>query len=380
MAASRNVIFSPNEIIRACEEALRKEGVGLVNGPPASPAVTLKALGEVFKIAKTGRDGPNGVKYLDVSATVEGKSGRLLIRFSDEKHVGIIAPFLDADVVKANAELKNKEYGVIKKRDRAPTINIQQYPERIEVDASGNPKGPLPTAMSPYHRCIRYLHDYFKAEMERRLATGEIAKRKVGVVYADSTVFASNDKVCDLVQTHVSFTNAKSGGQALLNPITRMTIPFDKDTGLLSQCQVFDRSKASINPTTGKQDFEPLRFDGLDVTANNVHGIKSHSIVSGIVSVDAVCFSNMGISIPPKVKILIVQNPVYNSIGLEDVFDDADGPAAPAAPALASSAAPAPAASTTPTSAASAAPAGDAGAAPALSENDLSAVISDMTV
>ena len=96
---------------------------------------------------------------------------------------------------------------------------------------------------------------------------------------------------------------------------------FDKDTGIPKKVTFCDYTKSHRNAETGRRAFEPLTFDGHPVTAYNVHMLSSHSIFSGIVNMNVVCASNMGISIPSEMEIVVVEPPATRSVGVDDVFD-----------------------------------------------------------
>ena len=96
---------------------------------------------------------------------------------------------------------------------------------------------------------------------------------------------------------------------------------FDKDTGIPKKATFYDYTKSDRDAETGRRTFEPLTFDGHPVTAYNIHMISSHSIFSGIVNMNAVCASNMGISIPSEMEIVVVEPPTTGGVGVDDVFD-----------------------------------------------------------
>lgn len=311
--ANRNVIFNPREIIAACEKAKAEGGD--------------RPLAKVFSIEESARPGPNGTKYMGLHAKVPGKAGRLMVRFTKEKHVGQIAPLDEAEVARINAERGDK-YGSLKKRDRHPTMNFQKYKAKIEVDDSGRPKGDLPGVdqQSEYFRVVELVDEFFYEEMDARLKDGRIilrdARRKE---YPAEAVVVPSTKIVPMIQTHVSMESKKNPGMELVNPLCRTNMKFDKDTNMAKKAQFFDFTKSHKDPKTGKPTFEPLTFDGHPVTGHNVHLIPSHSTVSGIANLNAVCASNMGLSVPTEVEVLIVEPPVHIGVSVTDVFEDDDG-------------------------------------------------------
>jgi hypothetical protein len=368
MARNSNVIFNCSEVIAACKGA---KAAG-------------QSLSTVFSIETTARPGPNGTKYMGLHCSVPGKKGRMMLRVVKEKHVGQIAPLDDAEVARINAERGGK-YGGVKKRDRHPTLNVQKYNVRVETDDAGRPKGDLPGEenVSEYFQVCQFVDEFFYETMQARLADGSIilrdARRKD---YPPGAIVVPSTKIVPFYQTHVSMESKTNPGAELANPISRTNMKFDKDTGMPKKVTFFDFTKSHRDAKTGKRSFEPLVFDGHPVTAHNVHLIASHSVFSGIVNMNAVCASNMGLSIPNEMEVVIVEPPATRGVGVDDVFEDGmfddgdfpeDGEAkdeAPAEPAAAEPAAPAePAAAPAP-----------APATAAVAEDDLADVLGDLGV
>lgn len=365
MAAKSNVIFNPSEIIEACEAAEAQGGD--------------RPLSRVFEIDQVPRPGPNGTQYLGVTATTRTKKGRLLLRFTNEKHSSQIAPIDDIELARINAE-RGTKYGALEKRDRNPSITIQKYKTKIEVDDQGRPKSALPglDQVSPYFRAIEYLDRFFYEEMTARKDAGKIVAYDPRQKLAPGAVAVSSVRIVPMFQAQVSRDSKKNAGMELANPLVRINMKFDKDTQMAKKTQFFDFDKPLVDPASGKKSYEPLTFDGHPITGHNVHKIISHSTVSGISNLNAVCCSNLGISIPSDIEVLIVELPKFNSVGIDDVFEDDDNDGAPMPPA----AKPEPAAAPAPAPAPSPAPAKPAKAAdaPALSEEDLAGVLNDLGV
>jgi len=338
------VIFNPREIIEACTRAK-------ASGKP-------RPLTEVFEISDHAHSCLNNTKYMKLLCHTASKHGELRVRFAQEVHVGQIVPLDEAEVARFNAE-RGDRYGVVKKRDRNPTINIQKYPVRIETDDQGRPKGDLPDKASEYFTVVELVDEFFFEEMEARLKSGRIVLRDNR--RKDSSAGAldvPNTKIVPLVQTHVSATSKVNPDMELVNPICRISMKFDNETGLSKKAQFYDYTKPIYDNKPKPTSYEPLTFDGCPVTAYNVHRIRSHSKVSGIAHLDAVCSSNMGLSIPIEVAILVVEPPVILGVSISDVFEDEDEDGAEAAVK---------------------APAAKAPAA-AVSEDDLAKVLSELEV
>lgn len=356
---SKNVIFNACDIVAACVAAKKAGG----DHP----------LANVFSIEDEARPGPNGTKYLSLYATIKGVTGRLMVRFTKEKHVGQIAPLDDAEVARINTERGDK-YGQVKKRDRHPALSIQKYTVRVETDDAGRPKGALPGAdqTSQLHQMMTFLDEFFYEEMQARLADRRIVlKESRPTEYPPGAVVVPNTKIASLVQTRVSDEAKVNPGADLANPIARFNMKFDKDTQMPVKIQFFDFKKSFKGPK-GEKRFEPLTFDGNPVTGHNVHLLAPHSTVSGIINLNAVCASNLALSVPTSVEVVVVEAPEARGVSVDDVFedgmfDDEDNGAA-GEPASDSTAA-------EPTDSAAAGPTVSAAA---MSEGDLEDVLGDM--
>ncbi len=139
---------------------------------------------------------------------------------------------------------------------------------------------------------------------------------------------ASNVTVVSLVQEYVSSKAKQNASRPLPNPMTRIAMNFHKTTGMPEDNLTFYDKKKPFK-ADGKQQYEKGMVQEGDksyhVNADNVHKfILSQSLIDGIVNMDSVCYSNMGISIPVKANVLIVEQRESRSFGLDDVYGDDD--------------------------------------------------------
>jgi hypothetical protein len=374
------------------------------------------------------RKGNNGTQWVSVNYTDEnGTKSRLVVRINGERQTGRIMPNTDAGVAELIAELKNPNVQ-IKKRDKKPSIQIQKWSAQVKTaedgvtvltDEGGNLILPGDDKLSAYFRCASLVGEAFAAEATERVEKGAALvtkvvemKKKDRVVTAAAVVTAFNDEhgprkpgdmvlssegisvirkafpakkdedlltkgatvttkvsIAHLIQERIGNSAAKNGGMPLPNPMTRFALNFAPDTGL-AQVSFFDKNKPFSEE--GRQKFEAAKVGNEPVNADNVHKfILSRSGLDGIVNMDSVCFSSMGISMPVKAEVLVVTQPSSREMSLDDVYGD-DGaafsladaigsPATPAAPAPATAAAPVPTTAAAPVPTTTAAPASPAG-------------------
>jgi hypothetical protein len=143
------------------------------------------------------------------------------------------------------------------------------------------------------------------------------------------TVQAPKVNVAKLVQETISDTAKKNAGLPLPNPMTRIAMNFDQTTGMslmafYDKGKPFETEKADSNGRMVKKNaYDIGKVDDDPINAENVHKfVLSRSTLDGIVNMDSVCFSNMGISMPVKADVLVVEQPRGRETTLDDVYGD----------------------------------------------------------
>lgn len=257
----------------------------------------------------------------------------------------------------------------------------------ILTDEHGAPLTPSDDARSPYFEFAEYVNMVFTTEVETRVKLGKqlveavaaatkpaamaAAKTEGRVVTADSILAAfnagltaprtvgdiiiltgdaskirgaivggdklltgatvvSSDKIVSLIQTNVSDKSPKNAGAQLPNPITRITMNFDIPTAaspLATGAANFSMFDGDLPyEEGGRRRFEPMRVDGAAVTDATVHkAIASGAKVDGIACGKglSVCFSNMGISVPITIEVLVVcRRAASAAAGFDDLYGD----------------------------------------------------------
>lgn len=320
------------------------------------------------------RPGKNSTKWLTIRYTndLSIKPRRLIVIIRDEVHSGQIKPTTQEDL--AELRLKNPE-AKLELRTMKPSLQFQKWTKQVQtqedkitplIDDQGNYIYPDDSYLSNYYQVAYYLDEIFKYEMRRRVDRGmelmmaatknktfnvKDIKDNVGHVndcdtiitddnannlrellgdkYTDfmkGVLIVSSNKVGTIIQERISEKAIKNKGAKLPNPMTRITIPFELKPGP-TNVTILDKSKQFT--CNGKRGYKPATYKDEPVNANNIHWfIPSRSIIDGIVSMDSVCFSQLGISLPVKITLLIVQQPIKrenNVLSLcSEIYGDMD--------------------------------------------------------
>lgn len=321
------------------------------------------------------RKGNNSTLWSSIVYTdSDGVSGNLVLRLIGERHSGQIMPNTDAAlaelVASSNASRK------FEKRTKKPCIQIQQWQMQVKTaedgitpltDASGAAILPPDSMRSNYYAIAALVNEAFTTEVNLRIDNGrklvktatemktsnklvtasaviaafgnilggdlildtsstnamrKLFQGKEFEIITKGVITTSNIKVAELVQTRVSDSSPKNSGCELPNPMTRIGMDFNKETGV-SKIQFFDKQKPFM--TDGKKKFEAATVDGVPINADNIHkAIGSNTIIDGIADMSAVCFSSMGISIPVSVVVAVVERTRKTIIDFEDIYETAE--------------------------------------------------------
>jgi hypothetical protein len=324
----------------------------------------------------------------------------LHVRAVGEVNSGMIMPNTDADVAEMQAKFPAKKGDTgrtpIAKRAQKPCVQIRAWRGVVETeadgitvkkDAAGEPIYPPESSASMYYKFAALLASAFEAEVEALIAVGDAysaavaAEKKKGgkapVVAAvaaavprpaimilredalkairatfapgtDLNVLTKNaiqvtaSKIVNFVQTLVgpTSTSVQSRGKALPNPIARVSLAFNQETGA-AITKFYDKSKRFVIAGNPKPQFQPAMVDGKPVNADTIHRfIEARSIIDMNVEASSVCFSQMGISIPAKITMAIVEPaPPRVSQTTDDFYDGLELPPMPVAEASAEGAA-----------------------------------------
>jgi hypothetical protein len=329
------------------------------------------------------RSGANGTQWTNLNYTDEhNTTGRLFLRVSGEKHTGQIMPLTEDGCAEMAKLIKNPKVKVTPRTKKA-CFQVQKWKGQVKTeedgitllsDSDGNIILPDDSLLSPYYEVATLVNEAFTFETKERierggaLVTSLTASKKAKVTDVDGALAAfheangpkragdmilssenvtairkmfpekaagdriikgaivtGNMKVAELVQTNISTQATRNAGMSLPNPMTRIALNFDKLTGV-AEMAFFDKSKPFI--VDGKPKYEAATVEDkpgvfAPVNAENVHKfIRSRARMDGIVDMGSVCFSSMGISMPVKGEVAVVEPPTNNKVGFDDVYDE----------------------------------------------------------
>jgi hypothetical protein len=320
------------------------------------------------------RTGKNSTKWLTVKYTpnLSINPKRLSVVIRNEVHSGQIMPNTAEDVIELKAKFPEAR---IEQRTMKPSLQFQKWSKLVSTaedritplyDSNHNQIVPGDEYLSIYYQLAHFVDEIFKTEMRERTerathmmlylsknktASAKELKEEVGHLHDCDTIMRDDDansirerypdkfneimkgvltvsstKVGTLIQERISDKAAKNGGAKLPNPITRITIPLDAKpkTSTLSGVKILDKSKPFR--CGDKKGFEDAKYNGIPVDANNIHlFIPSRSVIDGVVSMDSVCFSQLGISLPIKASVIVVQQPIKRENNIFTVCNDIFG-------------------------------------------------------
>jgi len=285
--------------------------------------------------------------------TVKPKKLSVIIR--NEVHSGQIMPNTPEEVVELKSKFPDSK---IELRTMKPSLQFQKWSKQVPtqedrispvMNENGEQILPDDQYLSSYYQIANYINDIFKCEMKQRTERGSYlmvylnqnknttakeAREKIGHVNDCDTIISdddantirekypnmyneimkgiltiSNTKVGTIIQERISDKALKNKGAKLPNPMTRITIPFDTKTGLPVMVTILDKNKPF--KCNGRRGYEDAKYNNVPINSNNIHlFIPSRSVIDSVVSMDSVCFSQLGISLPIKASLIVVQQPM----------------------------------------------------------------------
>lgn len=305
------------------------------------------------------RPGKNNTKWVSIKFRNNNNVGysRLNIIIVGEIHTGQIMPNRLEDV----AEIKAKNPDTkVEQRQLKASLQFQKWSKQVPTQEdkvsliieNGKPVVPDDEFLSKYFQAVEYIDEIFKTEINERIErymsimfylsqnknlpdTSETVndiRNNIGHVIDGDTIIQENEyktlkdkfpkhieeltkgfikvnsnKCGSIIQEYISDKAIKNKGLKLPNPITRITIPFDLK-GDPQNLTILDKDKAfKLN---NKMGFDLATINNKPVNADTIHKlIISRCIIDGVICMDSLCFSQIGISLPIKASTIIVKQP-----------------------------------------------------------------------
>ena len=152
------------------------------------------------------------------------------------------------------------------------------------------------------------------------ISISRTSRKKEGT--SPPALIVQNSSVIQLYQSSISANAREGAGNDIPfeRHITRIPIKFNEDGKPRIDFPITDLDKPYKDLSTGKLAYHELHLDGETVNVNNVHKIPTRSTINAIVILDAVCLSQMGISIPIGLGLLMVKLAKDEEFDFEELF------------------------------------------------------------
>lgn len=281
--------------------------------------------------------GQKDSRFYNITTTFAGKRGRPQIKFHGETNGNSIVPVLEKDFQEMKKKNPNSKITEKREPQMPADLQIRKWNAKVDVDEKNKSeykKTPDGKPILPDDKTKSKLFDvmdlYYKA------LNGEIKYQKsIRRIVNDETKdgapagFIHNDNTNIITPIKTEVKKGKNKGNPRLNPYFQMKVAFDKDKDPEKGTQFLD--KRNSFKKDGKQDFHPATLeDGSRINNENIHKwIQFGCIMDGVVAVDSICLSSMGISCMAKIRIVISQPPERVKLSAADIYEgDSDTEAA----------------------------------------------------
>jgi hypothetical protein len=156
------------------------------------------------------------------------------------------------------------------------------------------------------------------------------------------TIYHDKTEIKSIIQSQYK-VDTKTGKKApCAEEIIRVEVPFESESqanikvikpDALPMCEIFDASKRNAQKSAGACPFEHATWEDKPINYTTINEfINPGSLCSGTNTMDSVCLSSQGISLPCKFTLLIVKRykPVYRPVADKlfnaDEFAEIAGP------------------------------------------------------
>jgi hypothetical protein len=307
----------------------------------------------------------NTTSWMSIKYTpnINTRPEKLIISIRNEVHTGRIMPTSVEEIAELRTQFPG-QYDEAVPRTMKPSLQFQKWACKVDTepdgvtikkDNIGNDILPPDEYLSDYYLVAEYMSKIFKEEFEDRIRRGnkyddyirehknttpEEVKKHINHVnkgdtiitmdmstyiksnygknkdlynkFIDGVIIVKASKLGSIVQGYISDNAKKNKGMALPNPLARIALVFDAKG--FGNTNILDKSKP-ICRKDGSVVYDFAIVNNSRINSDNVHKfIQSKSIIDGVISLDSVCFSQLGISVPIKASLIIVQHPVKKEL------------------------------------------------------------------
>jgi hypothetical protein len=177
-----------------------------------------------------------------------------------------------------------------------------------------------PTELSTYYKWCDQLDDALFIEMDARISSGLIATTKKGK--PKDVKLVGSITVTSLCSKAFSDKNKNVGGLDRPNPFAKLKINV---SGSMVRALLEDYATAYLKPGSRVPSFKALLADGEPVTNENIHLAigAGDEIVSGVIDMHSVCYSNMGIGVQAYLNRAVIKKRAgYDPAAFDEAFGE----------------------------------------------------------
>jgi hypothetical protein len=273
-------------------------------------------------------DHDSGCKYENVEVFYNGKWRWLQVLVKKEKLSGTIQPISATEAARMSTELSTSQFKrEVKPRELTakPYTSINMSRQRVETEekASYLIKAGFefdPTELSTYYKWCDQLDDALFIEMDARISSGLIATTKKGK--PKDVKLVGSITVTSLCSKAFSDKNKNVGGLDRPNPFAKLKINV---SGSMVRALLEDYATAYLKPGSRVPSFKALLADGEPVTNENIHLAigAGDEIVSGVIDMHSVCYSNMGIGVQAYLNRAVIKKRAgYDPAAFDEAFGE----------------------------------------------------------
>jgi hypothetical protein len=319
----RKVLFTPKDIITSFKGAFEAWDKLSPDEKKKEP----RWYKNIFNVKWEPRDGPNGVRYVNVTVSIDNKSGPPAVRFIGEINGTSIMPRDEKELLELKKKNPNSKIEM-KVRTMNAGIQVKKYKSKVEkaddgisikLDKEGKPILPPDSDKSDLYESFFWYYKAFVDEVKYQKSISKIVTDENKDGAPPGHILVSNPSVSQALQ--VTVKKGIKAGKVRGNPYIIISFKFNANDPSKGTQILDKRKQITIN---GKKDFEKAKLEnGESINDNNIHKWMTFGcMVDGIVDISSISISNMGISIPAKLDICVSQPAEFKQLGSSSIYED----------------------------------------------------------